>query len=155
MELYLLRHAEAGAAPRDDDRRLTRHGHEQARAVAAGLVWLDLDLTAILSSPLPRAVQTAQPIAGALGCNLTTADALAIGHTPEEALALIANPSDRLLLIGHQPQLTAIARAVAGGRMHLRTAMLARLELEVNNPEHGELAWLLSWQHLKRLGRGG
>ena len=86
MDLYLLRHAAAGEAPRDADRELTERGHQQARAVAAGIAWLDPGLDAILTSPLPRAAQTAQPVAKALGLRLETVDALAPGHDPAEAL---------------------------------------------------------------------
>src|SRR5207249_7964926 len=61
-------------------------GHQQARAVAAGIAWLNSGLDAILTSPLPRAAQTAQPVAKALGLRLETVDALAPGHDPAEAL---------------------------------------------------------------------
>jgi phosphohistidine phosphatase len=152
MDLFLLRHAEAGEAPRDEDRVLTKKGHEQARAVAAGIDWLDLGLTAILSSPLPRAVQTAQPVADALSLDIEKADALAPGNSPSEALALLTDRGDKVLLVGHEPQLSAIAQAISGGRVHMRKAMLAHLELDSPNPAQGDLAWLLAWRHLDRLG---
>lgn len=160
MDLYLLRHAEAGEAPRDEDRELTEHGHEQARAAAAGICWLDLRLDTILSSPLPRALQTAEALATALGLRVATAEALATGQGPQEALALLEGDSagatgERMLLVGHEPQLSLIAQAMTGGRIHMRKAMLARLELRTLEPGQGELAWLLSWRHLGRLGRLG
>jgi phosphohistidine phosphatase SixA len=37
MNVYLLRHAEAGEAPRDEERELTEHGRPQPAAVAAGI----------------------------------------------------------------------------------------------------------------------
>ena len=153
MDLYLLRHAVAGEAPRDEDRELTGRGHQQACAVAAGIAWLDPGLDAILTSPLPRAAQTAQPVAKALGLRLETVDALAPGHDPAEALALLAGRGERLLLVGHEPQLSGIAQLATGGRIHMRKAMLAHLELQSTAPAQGELAWLLSWRHLSRLGR--
>ena len=153
MDLYLLRHAAAGEAPRDEDRELTERGHQQARAVAAGIAWLDPGLDAILTSPLPRAAQTAQPVARALGLRLETARALAPGHDPTEALALLAGRGQRVLLVGHEPQLSGIAQLATGGRVHMRKAMLARIELESADPADGELAWLLAWRHLQRLAR--
>jgi phosphohistidine phosphatase len=153
MELYLLRHAAAGEAPRDEDRELTQRGHQQARAVAGGLAWLNPGLDAILTSPLPRAAQTAQPVARALGLRLETAHALAPGHDPTEALALLAGRGQRVLLVGHEPQLSGIAQRATGGRVHMRKAMLARIELQSTDPADGELAWLLAWRHLERLAR--
>lgn len=153
MDLYLLRHGEAGQAPRDEDRELTERGHEQARAVAAGLARLNPGLDAILASPLPRAVQTAQPVARALGLEVQTADALAPGHGPDQPLALLPGRGERVLLVGHEPQMSGIALHLTGGRVHMRTAMLAHLELESAETANGQLAALLSWQHLQRLGR--
>src|SRR5665213_1896065 len=42
MNVYLLRHAEAGAAPRDEERELTEYGRAQAATVAGGIRWLNL-----------------------------------------------------------------------------------------------------------------
>lgn len=153
MELYLLRHAEAGEAPRDDDRTLTERGHMQAQAAAAGIAWLDLGLDTILTSPLPRAAQTAAPVADALGLRTETAGELATGRGPDDALALLAGRGERILLVGHEPQLSGIASLATGGRIHMRKGMLARIELHAARPAYGELAWLLSWRHLERLGR--
>ncbi len=156
MDLFLLRHAEAGEAARDELRELTEHGHTQARAVAAGLAWLAPGLDAVISSPLPRAMQTAQPAGAALGLRVDVADALAPGRAPEEALALLSGRGERVLLVGHEPQLSGIALLVTGGRIHMRKAMLTRIELPTVTPPasaYGELAWMLSWRHLERLGR--
>src|SRR5438045_7381114 len=151
MDLYLLRHAAAGEAQRDEDRELTERGHQQSRAVAAGIAWLNPGLDAILPSPLPRAAQTAQPVAKTLGRRLETVDALAPGHDPAEALALLAGRGNCLLLVGHEPQLSGIAQLATGGRVHMRKAMLAHIEMQSADRADGELAWLLAWRHLERL----
>jgi phosphohistidine phosphatase len=153
MDLYLLRHAEAGEAPRDEDRELSERGRAQAGAVAAGIGWLDLGFTAIVSSPLPRATQTAQPLAQALALPLETAEELAPGYSPKDALALVARRGDRLLLVGHEPQLSDIVGLVTGGHVRMRKAMLAALELQSAEVTEGVLAWALTWRHLQRLGR--
>ncbi len=153
MDLYLLRHGEAGEAPRDADRELTPRGHEQARAIATGIAWLGLEFDAILTSPLPRAHQTAEPVAAALGARLDEAPPLATGRPPAMALALLTGRGERVLLVGHEPQLSGIIKAVTGGRVHMRKAMLARVKVRSLKPPDGELAWLLSWRHLQRLGR--
>jgi phosphohistidine phosphatase len=153
MNVYLLRHAEAGAAPRDEERELTEHGRAQAAAVAAGIRWLDLGITALLCSPLPRARQTAQPVANALGLALETVDGLTTGQRPADGIALLAGRGDGLLLVGHEPQLSGIISTATGGRVHLRKAMLAALECSSLEATDGALAWLLAWRHLERLGR--
>jgi phosphohistidine phosphatase len=152
MELYLLRHAEAGDAPQDKDRQLTEHGRAQAGAAAAGIASLALGIELLLSSPLVRAVQTAEPVAKALSLPLANAEALTPGRTPAEALELLAASQGPVLMVGHEPQLSGIVMAVTGGRVRMRKAMLARLELETEDPAQGKLGWLLSWQHLKKLG---
>ncbi len=152
MDLYLLRHAEAGEAPRDEDRRLTDHGRVQAGAAAGGIAALHLGLHQMISSPIIRAVQTADPVAKALSLPIETSEALSAGHGPAEALELLVAYEGPLLVIGHEPQLSGIVMAVCGGRVRMRKAMLARLELDRADPAVGALAWLLSWQHLKKLG---
>ena len=153
MDLYLLRHAEAGVAPRDADRELTANGLAQAGAVAAGINWLDLGLTGIISSPLPRARQTAQPVARIIALLVETNEVLAPGHSAADALALVTERAGRLLLVGHEPQLSGIIRLVTGGCVRMRKAMLVALELPVAGSAQGSLAWALSWRHLQRLGR--
>src|SRR6266702_606068 len=72
MDLILWRHADAEAGSPDSARKLTEHGREQARRVAA---WLKPRLPGnceILVSPAARAQQTAQ----ALGVAFMTAPAV-------------------------------------------------------------------------------
>ena len=78
---------------------------------------------------------------------------LATGHAPEAALALLLGRGERVLLVGHEPQLSGIVTAVTGGRVRMRKAMLARIAVRALEPAEGELAWLLSWRQLQRLGR--
>jgi probable phosphoglycerate mutase len=80
VELVLVRHAEPervigvdGAAPADPG--LTPLGQRQAKALAEWLATEGVD--AIWASPLRRAVETAQPLADALGLVVQTDDALA------------------------------------------------------------------------------
>ena len=64
MQLYLLRHADADTkAATDDARTLSEKGAEQALRVADFCNARGLKPDAILSSPLPRAHQTAKAVA--------------------------------------------------------------------------------------------
>ena len=151
MELYLLRHAEADDAVPDEVRRLTARGREQAAAAAAGIASLHLGLKQVFSSPLVRAVQTAEYVVQALALPLETTGALAAGNDASGALSLLGSHPGPLLFVGHEPQLSDIVLAATGGRVRMRKSMLARLELESLSPALGRLAWLLAWQHLKKL----
>ena len=72
MELYLLRHGDAGrsttiAAGQDSgDLPLTIAGREEIALVARSVRMLNLKISAIVTSPLKRAVQTAKIIARVL-----------------------------------------------------------------------------------------
>jgi probable phosphoglycerate mutase len=73
--LWLVRHGESTwnarglAQGHDDQARLTSRGLRQARAVAVQL--RDRPIRALYSSDLRRALQTAAPMAGALGLTVT------------------------------------------------------------------------------------
>jgi len=63
MELYFLRHGEADWPDwhkSDDERPLTKRGKKEMHEVAAFLVRLKVRTSLILTSPLPRAAQTAE-----------------------------------------------------------------------------------------------
>lgn len=74
MELLLIRHAEpVRIAPGEGDGgpvdpELTARGRDEAQRLAAWLATEDID--AVISSPLRRARQTAEPIARALGLDV-------------------------------------------------------------------------------------
>lgn len=81
--LLLLRHGETEFSAQRRysgraDPELTALGHAQAAAVAAGIGTLDGadQVSAVLSSPLRRARQTADPVAAALGLPVSDHDAL-------------------------------------------------------------------------------
>ncbi len=70
MRIYLCRHAHAvDEGPRldDDSRYLTTKGRQVARAVGTKLRERGVELDAVLTSPLVRAVQTAELVAERLG----------------------------------------------------------------------------------------
>jgi probable phosphoglycerate mutase len=78
MELLVIRHGRPERvenAPGPADPPLTELGHEQARAVARYLLGEQVDV--VVSSPMRRAVQTAQPLADALGTDPIIVDDLA------------------------------------------------------------------------------
>ena len=73
MELYLVRHAEAQERTEnlvDDLRHLTRRGRKQAAKLGRRLKKNRVRPALIITSPLVRAVQTAELLAAELGTNI-------------------------------------------------------------------------------------
>ena len=73
MQVFLVRHADAVAETvelRDPNRHLTSHGRVQARALGDRMRWHDCVPTRIWTSPLVRAVQTAELVGSGLHCDV-------------------------------------------------------------------------------------
>src|SRR5262245_26615970 len=69
MEIFLIRHAQAvdkGAPVEDGHRPLTRRGRRDARKLGKVLLKKGVGLQAIVTSPLVRAVETAELVAVSL-----------------------------------------------------------------------------------------
>ena len=123
MKLYLMRHgpAEAQAASGlDGDRGLTASGRERVRAVAKSLVESGEAPSHIVTSPLVRAVQTAEVVA-----LVTRADGEAStvevrrelspdGHALAWIPTLSAQGRKRVMLVGHEPDMSSLALALLG-----------------------------------------
>lgn len=136
MQLFLLRHANADTpAPTDDARPLSEKGRAQAEVVAQFCEARGLRPEIILTSPLPRAHETAQPVATRLGLELTVAPFLTSGMAPESALRELAGYSRfaSVMIVGHEPDFSALVAhllSVSGGaHVHVRKASLTLLEV--------------------------
>jgi phosphohistidine phosphatase len=135
-ELLLLRHgiAEERSPERHDaGRSLTPEGRVRTQAVVAQLLRLDLGCTALFSSPLRRARQTAElACAAGLAPAVQLAEGLAPGGDPWPLLHAVA-AGQRLALVGHEPDLGLMAAALIGaepGRVPLKKAGVALLHLD-------------------------
>jgi phosphohistidine phosphatase len=124
MELLIIRHGDAVEdAPGlgDGGRWLTGKGRKQTRAVAAWLAESDKRRPVeIWTSPLVRAVQTAEIIAEAAGLEdaVSVHAALATHGDPRSVLRAIANHRPHkhgpLALVGHEPSLSLMAEQLLG-----------------------------------------
>ena len=113
--LVLLRHGIAedkGGGKPDADRELTKEGRERIEESAPRLKKIFPDAEAIYSSPLIRAMQTAEPVAKAYGFKIKTAQALAPQGTIDDVRKLIKEAGDFAIFVGHEPNLSAIALAL-------------------------------------------
>jgi probable phosphoglycerate mutase len=70
MELILIRHGLPVRSAETDDPQLSEEGHDQARRAARWLATERID--AVFSSPMRRAMQTAEPFVAGCGLTLTT-----------------------------------------------------------------------------------
>jgi phosphohistidine phosphatase len=147
--LYFLRHGKAGSPqPKDDDaRELTRSG--VAALHAAAPLWRRLNLRPdlVLSSPLPRALQTAQLFCEAVGGEPVADDRLRPGAGWGDLARAMAAHSDarRVMFVGHEPDLSGSVALLSGAAsVRMRKGGLACLEFYgIPEPGGGEIAWLL------------
>jgi phosphohistidine phosphatase SixA len=113
MRIYLVRHAEAAPGEPDELRPLTAAGEAAARALGETLAGEGLD--AVVTSPLLRARQTGDAIAAAAGVSAHPSDLLAPGAAAEDVRAAVAGRGEAVVVVGHQPDCSQIAAALAGG----------------------------------------
>lgn len=151
LELYLLRHADAGdpmAWQGDDaERPLSGKGRRQARRVGRWLADLGRRPDAILTSPKARALQTATIVGASLDLE-PMIDARLAGPLDHGVIAeLVAEyplPGRRLMLVGHDPDFSAMASSLSGAPVTLRKGALARIDLDgAAGVASGSLRWLI------------
>lgn len=152
LELYFLRHADAGdpmAWQGDDaDRPLSKKGRRQSKALMRLLDDLHLRVDAIVTSPKLRAADTARIVAKALGKKAHADDRLSLDFGEDTLAALVAewgNGVRRVVLVGHDPDFSHLVSWLAGASITMRKGALARLDLADRSvgAGHGSLRWLL------------
>ena len=173
LDLYLLRHGDAGkrmavaAGGNTGDVPLTTVGREEIAIIARSVKALNLRFSAIVTSPLKRAVQTAKIIAKVLAIE----NRISVWNdlVPEGNRSKLYNKLNQytrdssVLMIGHEPYLSNIMydlifqknRVNQLGRISLKKAGLAKIRVISLTPNvSGELRWLLTPRILKLLEKG-
>lgn len=163
MDLFLLRHgiAEEQAAPGapDSERRLTEKGRQRVRQIAQAMRKLELELELILSSPFPRARETAEVVARALRVEhrLHFSPHLEIPPASTKLIEQLNRTRPRprsVLLVGHEPQLSRLASLLLAGSPSVRLALKkgGLCKLEVSGLQAGRcasLCWLLTPRQMR------
>jgi phosphohistidine phosphatase len=161
MNLYLMRHADAGI-PRenpvlDAKRGLVKEGKQQCMLMAGVLAGLKAQIDVIVSSPLKRARQSAQFVATEIGFDapIVTSPVLAPDGDYAAFQQLIAKYSsiEGVLVVGHNPNLHQfIAKLLSGNgvksparlpgnsSIRLRKGGIARIDMAKRPPQ---LQWLI------------
>jgi phosphohistidine phosphatase len=145
MKLYFLRHGKADWPnwdKADDERALTQDGKDQVAAVAKRLARLEIS-PAIVTSPLPRASQTADIAGEYLHQKVRANPLLRPGFDAGKLRKLLKDFSgNSLMVVGHEPDFTRTIFQLTGGNTKLSKAGVALVELDMASMK-GELRWLV------------
>jgi|SRR5581483_132919 len=154
MLLYFLRHASAGShmvdPKKDEKRALDSEGIDQCRSVGRALTALDVQVDAIISSPLKRATQTASLVGNEIGYEGKIVIDAAL--RPEATFPAFRSLLDRyskseaIMVVGHNPNLSqflgkSISEAACDVATDLKKGAVARVEWRRNS---GVLNWCLT-----------
>jgi phosphohistidine phosphatase len=159
MLLYLLRHGDVvESGYTDSSRPLSSLGEEQAAVVAGVFVTFHLPLSAILSSPLLRAVRMAEIISEKItGVTCSATEHLAPGMNEKQLFKQLNELGmQAVLLVGHEPHLRRFVSLLLSGSSHAQiefrkaTLMCIECSREVQ-PEAGTLKWMLNIDQMNRL----
>jgi phosphohistidine phosphatase len=144
MKLFFFRHGEADWPnwnKPDDERPLTKEGANEVRKVAKLLARLKI-APVILTSPLPRASQTATIAAEVLDAKLREEKRLEPGFNAADLEKILQKHSaDSLMVVGHEPDFSHTIGELTGGRVKLSKAGVAFVELDKSTMS-GQLRWL-------------
>ena len=149
MDVFLIRHADAideTLELRDPMRHLTPTGRKQATSLGDRLRWHDCTPTHMWTSPLVRAVQTAELVATGLQCTVAVEviPALApseVNHSRDIVAKVHALPADAcVLLVGHEPGISSIGVVLLGV-----ADFEALAKAEAARITDGKLRWRFAW----------
>ena len=119
MRIYLVRHGDAvpeEEAGSDRDRWLSPRGREAARVLARLLRSVPVEVDAIICSPLPRAVQTAELLAQGLDYlrDIRSLRCLEPSAHPRVAGDAVLGAGDSVIVVGHAPSIISLGAHLLG-----------------------------------------
>src|SRR6202030_478692 len=161
MILYFLRHASAGehlTHPKKDEKRaLDKEGIEQCGYLGRALAALDVQVDAIIASPLKRATQTASLVGNEMGYEgkLQIDPGLRPGATLADLRRLVEKyaSQESIMVVGHNPNLsqflgTVISESGCEASVELKKGAVARVDMRRSS---GTLQWCLTPKALRTL----
>lgn len=145
MIVYFLRHANAGthkANPLQDDKRpLDALGIQQSTEMGRVLAAMDVQVDALISSPLKRATQTASLVGNEIGhdSKLQTSAALRPNATFDSFRQLLTKYAalEAIMVVGHNPSMNQfVSLLLSGGTSNdvadLKKGAVARIDVSGN-----------------------
>ncbi|HEY3757578.1 MAG TPA: phosphohistidine phosphatase SixA [Opitutaceae bacterium] len=149
--IYLVRHAEAKEAERDEARELTSRGREMSVQLGRFLRLTRIAPTnEVWHSTLVRARQTAEMVAQGLGVAvLKEVSGLAPDENPGAFARKLAHVTNDVMVVGHNPHLTMLGTLLVKGEHATLPAMEFSkcTALALNNLGRGEPGdWCVAWQ---------
>lgn len=145
MLIYFLRHGEADWSDwkkPDDERPLTEKGKKEMHQVGAFLANLSVKPDVVLTSPLPRASQTAEIAAGYVDATCVEEKSLAPGFGRSELKKIVKKRgAESVMLVGHEPDFSKTVGKLSGARVKLAKAGIALVEVDPDL-SCGKLLWL-------------
>jgi phosphohistidine phosphatase len=152
QQLWLLRHGEAvpHESKPDFDRELTPRGRHQSVAAGEALARLGLEFAACYTSPLLRALGTAELACKPLNVAPEERDALGKDFDIDAAHELLAEQADgaHVLVVGHNPSFEQVVLDLTGARVDFKKGGVAAVRVR---PGRGELLALLRPRELEAL----
>lgn len=152
MRLYILRHGKAGEGYPDEVRELTERGRSDVHEVVTRRREEMDDVGYIESSPLVRAVQTAEIVKSSLGfdCSLGINDALVPWGDPKQLLDSLeksfvdisSKHQNAVLLASHQPLVSRLVEYLSEESINMSTSCLVSIEAEFLERGCGKLNWV-------------
>jgi phosphohistidine phosphatase len=161
LQLYLLRHADAGDPERwagdDAMRPLSEKGELQAERLGSFLAEMGFQAETIISSPKVRARRTAEVVGAAIGVGVRLDDRLAGGFDPATVDAILADAGspNRPVLVGHDPDFSQVLGWLANADgLTMKKGAFARVDVRGAVADgRGTLRWLVPPDLLDRARR--
>ncbi|MCY0859910.1 MAG: phosphohistidine phosphatase SixA [Sulfolobaceae archaeon] len=131
--LILVRHGDAESKGDDYSRKLTDKGIKQVELTASIIKNSGIMPKVVYSSPLVRAVQTAEIIVNNLGLKIEIKKVkeLEANRDPNEFLKIIQDEKESpILAVGHDPFMTNLVKNLTGADVDFKKGGIAIIDLE-------------------------
>jgi phosphohistidine phosphatase len=163
VKLLLIRHAIAvpSGTPgvEDDERPLTSRGRKRFRKAARGLARVMDRPDVLLTSPLPRAAESAEIAARAFGKVEPRHERALAGGGPEAIINVLRRqpPEATVAVVGHEPTLSELLARLLGShraeRLAFKKGGAALVDLPTDGRSAGRLIWFLRPRILRSLAQ--
>lgn len=139
MNIYLIRHGDAEKASlskKDFDRKLTPDGEQKIKTAAEAWKNLIPDFTHIISSPLVRAIQTAEIVAAVykFSGKIIIDKRLSLGSKTENIIDLTFEiMGNDMAFVGHEPDFSShVSNLISssGARVDFKKGMIAKISFD-------------------------